>query len=91
MWGQYKFFKGSYLPLVNDHDGYPHHFLLHLIHCAEVVGYKHPDSNIRENWLSFYLLMSAQFHMTPETEDEMDYRLNDFGCGIHNKQHEENQ
>ncbi len=65
-----------------DHDEYPHHFIMHLIHCAEVVGYKHPDAIIREYWNSFYLSACEAFHMNPETHEQMDARLNDFGCGI---------
>jgi len=69
----------------DDHDEYPHHFIMHLVHCAEVVGYKHPDSSIARYWLNFYNEACGAFHMNPETEEEMDMRLNDFGCGWHNE------
>lgn len=62
----------------HDHDSYPHHFIMHLIHCAEVVGYKHPDHNIANYWRGFYQRACKEFHMTPETLGEMDARLNDF-------------
>lgn len=66
-----------------DHDEYPHHFIMHLVHCAQVVGYKHPDVSVSQWWGRFYLDACDAFHMNPETEKEMDRRLNDFGCGFH--------
>lgn len=68
----------------SDHDEYPHHFIMHLVHCAEVVAYKHPDESIRVHWKMFYSDACVAFHMNPETAEEMDKRLNDFGVGIHN-------
>jgi hypothetical protein len=68
----------------DDHDQYPHHFIMHLVHCAEVIGYYHPDKSIRGHWLNFYASACESFHMDMETKDAMDERLNDFGCGIHN-------
>lgn len=97
MWGEYRrYFKSAkgkegehpfsyYGELFwQDHDEYPHHFIMHLVHCAEVVGYKHPDEGIKMFWRRFYLDACNAFHMNKETEEEMDKRLNDFGVGIHN-------
>lgn len=86
MWGEYNKF-GTYCEgFFADHDEYPHHFIMHLIHCAEVVGYKHPDERIKSSWQTFYKYACTEtFHMNPETEAQMDLRLNDFGCGIHKK------
>jgi len=80
MWGDYsKFgFEKSAVDFFDDHDAYPHHFMMHLIHCAAVVGYKHPDQKIRSYWIWFYNNMCNCFHMNPETEAQMDERLNDF-------------
>ena len=61
---------------IRSHDHYPHHYLMHLIHAAEIVGYKHPDRNIRDYWLSFYRHMCNKFHMNPESEGQLDERLN---------------
>jgi len=85
MWGEYMLFNHFADKFWYDHDLLPHHFLMHLIHCAEVVGYKHPSIVIRAHWNAFYLNACRSFHMKPESEKEMDKRLNDFGCGIHNK------
>lgn len=81
MWGDYKHFPDLANKFWADHDEYPHHFIMHLIHCAEVLGYKHPDSFIKGVWNDFYNNACYAFHMTPETESEMDKRLNDFGQG----------
>lgn len=86
MWGEYGHkFADLCEKFWEDHDEYPHHFIMHLVHCAEVVGYKHPNGVIREQWDRFYLDACNAFHMNPEKEEEMDKRLNDFGCGVHNK------
>ena len=58
-------------------DELPHHFQLHLMHAAEIVGYKHPDSNIRSWWHWVYLELVKDMHLSPETEEELDYRLGD--------------
>lgn len=84
MWGDYDMFQDFCLEFWQDHDQYPHHFIMHLVHCAEVVGYKLHDKLIRKEWSKFYLDACDAFHMTPETEQQMDDRLNDFGCGWHN-------
>lgn len=77
------YFENSVDNFWKDHDEYPHHFIMHLVHCAQVVGYKHPEIRIRRYWLAFYQQACDAFHMRPETENAMDARLNDFGCGIH--------
>lgn len=60
---------------LKSHDQYPHHWLMHLIHCAEIVGYGHPDANIRKWWRSFYEDFCDAFHMYPETREQMMERL----------------
>lgn len=84
MWGEVSLFPRWAREFWSDHDGYPHHFIMHLVHCAEVVGYKHPNRHIAIHWLNFYREACFSFHMQEETEEEMDKRLNDFGCGYHN-------
>lgn len=84
MWGDYDLFMEYGKAFWSDHDEYPHHFIMHLVHCAEVVGYKHPDANIRGAWNWFYHKACQSFHMRFETEDMMDERLDDFGQGVHN-------
>lgn len=82
MWGEYgEPFEKYAAEFWQDHDEYPHHFIMHLIHCAEVVGYKYPVKKKAIFWKIFYRNACKSFHMHPETEKEMDERLNDFGCG----------
>lgn len=56
-------------------DHYPHHFVMHLVHAAEIVGYKHPDPSTRAYWHAFYLYLCVGLHVSPETEAELDRRL----------------
>ncbi|MGE0366914.1 MAG: hypothetical protein AB7Q00_14400 [Phycisphaerales bacterium] len=58
-------------------DELPHHFQLHLMHAAEIVGYKHPDPNIRAWWHHTYLRLVNDMHLYPELEEHMDLRLGD--------------
>lgn len=85
MWGEYDKFVHHSIGFWQDHDEYPHHFIMHLVHCAQVIGYKHPNNSIAGYWLDFYTEACNAFHMNPETEEEMDKRLNDFGVGVHNE------
>ena len=65
---------GQYL---RDLDAIPHHFQLHFLHAAEIVGYKHPDARIRAWWAKLYVRLVEDMHLHPETEAEMDRRLGD--------------
>lgn len=56
-------------------DQYPHHWLMHFMHCAEIVGYTHPDVGVANSWRGFYLQLASDLHVTPETKDEMSKRL----------------
>lgn len=56
-------------------DSLPFHYVMHFVHAAEIVGY------YREDWLGvlwkdFYLRACRKMHITPETKDELDARLN---------------
>jgi hypothetical protein len=63
------------IAVLENHDHYPVHYLLHILHGAEIIGYKHPDSLTRDRWLWFYVNLAKCFHLTPETEVQMDERL----------------
>jgi hypothetical protein len=58
-------------------DGLPHHFILHLMHASEILGYKHPDERIRTWWYRFYERQVHAMHLWVETEQELDKRLGD--------------
>lgn len=58
-------------------DELPHHFQLHFMHAAEILGYKHPDSDVRGFWRACYLAIVNDAHLRPEDEATMDRRLGD--------------
>lgn len=58
-------------------DEVPHHFHLHLMHAAEILGYKHPDFIVRAWWIMFYRRLVNDAHLYPESEAQMDKRLGD--------------
>lgn len=58
-------------------DELPHHYQLHFMHAAEIIGYKHPDPDIRAWWNKCYLRLVNDAHLYPESEALMDRRLGD--------------
>lgn len=62
-------------------DAIPHHFQLHLLHSLEIVGYKHPDDVIRPWFRKAYERLVHDMHLWPETEEQLDERLNDTRAG----------
>lgn len=61
---------------LDNSDHYPHHYVMHLVHAAEVVGYKHPKMLSRDMWLAFYEKACKKLHVNPETNEQLDARLN---------------
>jgi hypothetical protein len=59
-------------------DELQHHYIMHLIHGTEILGYKHPDIVVRRKWLSFYMQAVIDLHLQPESEAELDSRLGDW-------------
>lgn len=67
-------------------DSLPHHYHMHLMHGAQILGYKHPDMGRRLRWQYFYQVAVADAHLMVESEEQMDLRLNDWnqkGWGEH--------
>lgn len=58
-------------------DEVPHHFQLHFMHAAEILGFKHPDPMIGGWWQDAYHRLVHDMHLWPETEDQLDARLGD--------------
>lgn len=56
-------------------DHYPHHYVMHVVHACEVIGYKAPPERAGY-WRGFYVILCNGLHLTPETEAELDHRLN---------------
>lgn len=61
----------------NDMDHYPVHWFMHLLHAAEIVGYKSPDIELSVFWMEFYLRGCHELHLNPETIEQLDKRLAD--------------
>lgn len=62
-------------------DSVPHHFHMHFVHAVEILGYKHPNQRTRNWWAKLYVRLVNDFHLHPETEQEMDDRLGDSRSG----------
>jgi len=71
---------------LDDCDHYPSHYVMHLTHAAEIVGYHHPDPIRRDLWRSFYRQLCAKFHLAPETQEELRLRLEEDEEAFHAKQ-----
>lgn len=71
--------------LVSDYlchvDELPHHFQLHFMHAAEILGYKHPDPKVRAFWAATYIRLVRDMHLQPEAEADLDERLGDSVLG----------
>lgn len=62
-------------------DALPHHFQMHFLHAVEILGYKHPMPQTRMFWHRLYLRLVNDFHLHPESMEEMDSRLGDSRSG----------
>ena len=56
-------------------DSIPHHFQMHFLHSAEIIGYKHPNPSIKKWWFNVYLTLVRDLHLQPEREASLDERL----------------
>lgn len=54
---------------------YPQHWYSHLMHCYEVVGYRHPDKDVAMEFFRVYTQLAHNLHLTPETRQQMIERL----------------
>jgi hypothetical protein len=57
-------------------DHYPAHFVLHLFHAVEILGYKHPNNEVCEVFNKFYIKACKKMHVNYESEEQLDFRLN---------------
>lgn len=58
-------------------DQYPVHWFLHFLQAAEIVAYKCPYEDVAHYWMYFYAKGVSAMHLTPETETQLDERLED--------------
>jgi len=59
-------------------DSLPHHYYMHLLYGVEILGYKHPDIRFKNRWNDFYKRGIEELHLMPESELQMELRLNDW-------------
>lgn len=62
---------------MDSQDSLPLHYYLHMVHCFEIIGYKHSNERIRKWWNKTYKRVCHDMHLHAETEQELDARLND--------------
>ena len=60
-------------------DELPHHYVSHLAHAAQIIACHHPQEGMRQRWHQFYAAWCDDLHVSPETQEEMDKRLDDWG------------
>lgn len=58
-------------------DHYPVHYLFHLLHAMEIVGYCHPQANVREVYVDRYRQIVQKLHLNPETKEQLFARLSE--------------
>jgi len=56
-------------------DQYPLHYVMHLCHACEVIGYCHPSVPFANFFNCNYLLFCDTFHLRPESRESMRDRL----------------
>lgn len=58
-------------------DQYPLHYVMHVIHAAEIVGYFYwgDDSLAEIRWAQFYGEACHKLHLYPETKEQLNARL----------------
>lgn len=73
------FFSAIFTPLdqikPSEFGHLPQHWISHIIHSAEVLGYRHPNPMIGTYWRDFYRKFVRSWHLIPESYDQMIERL----------------
>lgn len=62
-------------------DGMSLHYYAHSMHAFEILGYQHPNDEIRAFWNNVYVRMANALHLWPEDISEMNDRLGDSETG----------
>lgn len=53
----------------------PQHWYAHVMHSCEIIGYMHPDNQVKEVYKRVYLSFVRSLHLEPETKEKMIERL----------------
>ena len=59
---------------LDNFDHYPVHFVLHLMHAAQIIGCYYPSSR-GEHWARFYAVLCHKMHVQPENPEQFERRL----------------
>jgi hypothetical protein len=70
-----KTLEAELIHFLHSLDQYPLHYITHLMHGCEVIGYKHPDIFFKLFFNLMYEMMVHTLHLHPESENQMDARL----------------
>jgi hypothetical protein len=74
---QWMFFSRMRNVYLRHVDELPHHFQLHFMHAAQIVGEYHPIDKVRDWWQNFYLMIVNDAHLFPEPREALEDRLGD--------------
>jgi hypothetical protein len=81
-------FKAAEDKFFHEWDALPLHYVMHLAHAAEIIGYHSGVENrqvawvtwngdaYQNVWLGFYMRVCMKLHLNPETKEQLDERLN---------------
>jgi len=58
-------------------EHYPQHWVGHIIHACEVLGYRHPNPLVREAWFTLYAGFCKSLHLPSESKETMIERLSE--------------
>lgn len=68
----------TFSDLTNELNYCSMHFATHLLYALEIIGYKHPNQEIRGIAFGYYSnIVEGIYHFNLETEKELDVRLAD--------------
>src|SRR5689334_10177605 len=59
----------------SDFGHLPQHWYSHAMHALEIIGYYHPQINVRERAYRMYYTMVHSFHLNVETKEQQWERL----------------
>lgn len=62
---------------VHSRDEMTLHYYAHAMHAFGIIGYEHPDREIRQFWHEVYCRMCTALHLPSESQSEMRRRLGD--------------
>lgn len=69
------FKKGEFKPSSLGH--YPLHWVTHVMHACETIGYRHPDYETQQQWQRIYMLFCDSLHVPYEQFDDYVRRMSE--------------